>query len=227
MKYLLTIISLLIFSITYAQDKQGIRFDFLGGLGKFKLKTNDALNGDFDHDLSGGSFSISYNRTNEKQLYFGGGYQRVAVRSDGWQNSSSQIPGYWTYYVSSYGYFDAQIAVYDFVTTFLYGFIGYEISLSDEWLFQPNLKLGSKTATADWKTYIDWRDYSDTTTTYSESTSGFGLEIDLPFMYSFGETFSLGGNICLCSTQATFSQGTYDYEFTSSRVINLILDWRI
>ena len=46
-------------------------------------------------------------------------------------------------------------------------------------------------------------------------------------MYSFGETFSLGGNICLCSTQATFSQGTYDYEFTSSRVINLILDWRI
>ena len=131
------------------------------------------------------------------------------------------------YYNSTYGYFDADVVVDEFRSNFLYGLIGYEVEINEDWLFQPNVKLGQKTSTARWRAFVDWKSYADQTFTYSETVSGFGLEIDLPFMYSFGEVFSLGGNICLCSTSATFTQGTYEYKFTNSKIINLLLDWRI
>ncbi len=53
-----------------AEEKQGIRLGLFGGSGKFELATGDSLNGLYDHDLKGGSFAISYNRTNENNLFF-------------------------------------------------------------------------------------------------------------------------------------------------------------
>lgn len=208
-------------------EKQGIRLELLGGIGNFKLKTNDALNGAYDHRLSGSSYAINYNLTDKDNWYYGGGYQRVWVRSDEWKWGTDKVTGYWTYYNSTYGYFDAQLVVYDFVSTFLYGFVGYEIDLNDQWVFQPNLKFGSKNVTAEWSTYVIWQNYSNQTTNYSESISGLGLEIDLPFMYRFEETFSLGTNICICSSSATFVQGNYEYSFTSSKVISVIFNWNL
>jgi len=213
-------------SIT-ADDTQGIRLGLFGGLGKFELATDDILNGKYDHDLSGGSYAISYNRTNEKKLFFGGGYQSVGVQSEDWEWGSDYVKGYYTYSHSSYGSFQAAVAVDEFRVNFLYGLVGYEMDIYENWLFQPNVKLGHKTMTAKWREYINWQNYASETTSYDESTSGFGLEIDLPFMYSFGEVFSLGGNFCLCSSSAKFTRGTYEYTFTSTKIINLLLDWRI
>ena len=208
-------------------EKQGIRLELFSGIGKFRLKTNDAINGDYDHDLSGSSYAINYNLTDKDNFYYGGGYQRVWVRSDEWKWGTAKVSGYWTYYNSTYGYFDAQLVVYDFVSTFLYGFFGYEFELNEQWVFQPNLKFGSKNVTAEWSTYVIWQNYSNQTTNYSESISGLGLEIDLPFMYRFEETFSLGTNICICSSSATFVQGNYEYSFTSSKVISVIFNWNL
>ncbi len=222
------IIILFFFNLTtiMADEKQGIRLGLFGGSGKFELATNDVLDGDYNHDLKGGSYAISYNRTNENNLFFGGGYQSVGTYSDEWEYGSSYVPGYWTY-TSGYGNLNAAIAVDEFRVNFIYGLIGYEIGLNEKWFFQPNVKLGQKTMNAKWRQYINLQSYGSTTTSYDESTSSFGLEIDLPFMYSFGEVFSLGGNVCLCNSSAKFTSGTYEYTFTSSKIINLLLDWRI
>jgi hypothetical protein len=224
---LLLILYFLNLTSILAEEKQGIRLGLFGGSGKFELATGDSLNGLYDHDLKGGSFAISYNRTNENNLFFGGGYQSVGTYSEDWEYGSKKIPGYWTYYSYTYGYFDAAVVVDEFRTNFIYGLVGYEIDINENWLFQPNLKLGQKTYHAKWREYVKFRSYSSTTATYDESTSSFGLEIDLPFMYSFGEVFSLGANLCLCNSSAKFSQGSYEYTFTSNKIINLLLDWRI
>ena len=198
-----------------------------GGTGEFELTTDDALSGDYNHDLTGSSYAISYNKTNKDKLYFGGGYQSVGVWSEEWQRGSSYNSGYWTYYSSSIGYFDAQVAVDEFRTNFLYGFIGYEIDLNENLLFQPNAKIGQKNYTAKWREYVNTNSYGSTTTSFNETASGFGLEIDLPFIFSFGEVFSLGVNICLCTNKAVFSSGSYKYTFVSTKALNLLLDWRI
>ena len=149
------------YNSSIAAEKHGIRLGLFGGSGTFSLKINDALNGKYDHDLKGGSWGISYNRTNDNNLYYGGGYQSVVKYSDDWKKSTDEVSGYWTYYNSTYGYFDADITVDEFRSNFFYGLVGYEVKISEDCLFQPNVKIGQKTVIARWRTFIDWRSYAD------------------------------------------------------------------
>ena len=208
-----------------SQERQGIRVSLgLGTTGTFSYTDNTVLSGDFDHDLSGEAFSVSYVRTNENNLFFGGGFSSVNVSAPR-QISSEYDPLYWTYYHTTYGYFDVFVTITSFQTTFLFGLIGYELKFTDDLYFQPNLRIGSTSVNAKWVEFIDWRSYSDDYTYYYETASGIGLEIDLPLMYRVNESFGFGGHLCICNTAATFTTGSKNYDFTSSHVINLLGDF--
>ena len=225
MKKIFLIIPIILFANSImAEERQGIRLALWSASGTFKFKSSDVLNGDHDHDLSGGSFGISYIKSNEDNLFFGGGWQTVNVLGPR-TLSRDEIPGYWTYNHSSYGYFDVDFEVKSYRANFLYGLIGYEIEMSESVYFQPNLRIGSKSISVMWSEYYDWNSYADETYNYSESASGFGFEIDLPFMYMFDESIAGGANLCICGTTAEFYRGSYTFQFYNSNVFNLMIDF--
>ena len=212
-------------TLVFSEEKQGVRVSLgLGAEGTFSYTDNTVLSGDFDHNLSGGALSVSFVKTNENNLFFGGGHSFVNVSAPR-QSSSGFDPAYWTYNSSTYGYFDVFVTVTSFQTTFLFGLIGYELKFTDDLHFQPNLRIGLKAVNAKWVEFIDWKSYSDEYTYYSETVSGIGLEIDLPLMYRVNESFGFGGHLCICNTAATFTKASANYDFTSSHVINLLGDF--
>ena len=77
------------------------------------------------------------------------------------------------------------------------------------------MRIGLKSLEASWEEYIDFRSYTNVTTSYREDSSEIGLEIDLPFMYKIGESFRIGWNLCLCRSTLEVSDGTGKYDFTS------------
>ena len=60
------------------------------------------------------------------------------------------------------------------------------------------MRMGLKSLEASWEEDIDFRSYTNVTTSYREDSSEIGLEIDLPFMYKIDESFRIGWNFCLC-----------------------------
>ena len=72
---------------------------------------------------------------------------------------------------------------------------------------------------------IDFRSYTNVTTSYREDSSEIGLEIDFPFMYKIGESFRIGWNFCLCRSNLEVSDVTSKYDFTSLNTLNLLFDF--
>ena len=220
----LSIIFLSFSSLALCEEKQGVRVSLGSAEGTFSYTDSSALSGDFDHDLSGGAFSVSYIKTNENNLFYGGGLSSYSV-SGPRTGSKDAVSSSWTYYDSTYGYFDAYLTVNSYSTSFLFGLIGYDVEISDKASFQPNLRLGSKSVNAQWTVEIEWRSWLNQSYTFDESTSGLGLEIDLPFMYNINESFGLGANLCICGSSAEFYTGGSTYKFTSSNVFNILTDF--
>ena len=100
-------------------------------------------------------------------------------------------------------------------SSFFYGLVGLNLEISDGIAFQPNMRIGLKSLEASWEEYIRFRSYTNVRTSYREDSSEIGLEIDFPFMYKIGESFSIGWNLCLCRSTLEVSDGTGKYDFTS------------
>ena len=92
----------------YTKEIQSIRLAVGGAYGKFKYSDsyNTELSGDFDHDLDGGGLGISYIMVNENKLFYGGGLSLVSVNGPSNVSSKHKKSGSYTYYSSTYGYFD-------------------------------------------------------------------------------------------------------------------------
>ena len=212
-----------------AEDNQGVRFSFRGGSGQFKLKTNDAINGDFDHDLSGGTFTLSYFALDEDNYFHGGGWSSVNVSADE-TTSKDKVPGYWTYYNATYGYADGTVTVKSFRTNFFYGIYGYNYEINDKMSLQPNLRYGYKFVVAEWNEKYEFKSTTDPEYKYTETFHTFGLEIVLPFMYKINESFGIGADLCICGSSGEYteeervlSRGN-KYEFTNVNALNLFFD---
>ena len=140
------------------------RWRFSGGDGSGTFKYTDSsvpsINGKFDHDLSGSTLTISYFVLDEDNFFAGGGWRSTNV-SGPETFSTDATPGYYTYYSSTYGYFDLSVTVESFRSNFFHGIYGYNYVINDEMLFQPNLRYGYKFVVAEWTEKIEWRSYND------------------------------------------------------------------
>jgi len=206
-----------------SQEIQGIRVALGGSTGTFRYTDNTILSGDFDHDLSGGAFgafSVSYVRTNENNLFFGGGFSSVNVSGP----KVMQTGG--TYYSPTYGYFDVYVTVKSVQTTFLFGLIGYDVKISDDFSFQPNIRIGEISINTKWTEQVAWYSYLDDYYNYDKKISSFGFKIDLPIMFRLDENIGIGADLCLCGSVAEvlYSNGS-SYKFTSLNLFNIMVDF--
>ena len=62
---------------------------------------------------------------------------------------------------------------------------------------------------------------------YSETFHGFSLDIVLPIEYRINENFSIGADICICSSGGTVTVGTGEYAFWNHNVFNAFLDYHL
>ena len=211
------------------KEIQSFRLAIGGAYGKFKYSDsyNTELSGIFDHDLGGGGLGISYIMFNEKKLFYGGGLSLVSVNGPRNVSSKHKKPGSYTYYSSTYGYFDIYISVKHFASSFFYGLVGLNLEISDGIAFQPNMRIGLKSLEVSWEEYIDFRSYTNVRTSYREDSSKIGLEIDLPIMFKYSESFRYGFNLCLCRSNLEVSDGTGEYDFTSVNILNLSFDFKL
>ena len=111
------------------------RWRFGGGDGSGTFKYTDSsvpsINGKFDHDLSGSTLTISYFVLDEDNFFAGGGLRSITV-SGPETFSTDKVPGYYTYYSSTYGYFDLSVTVTSFRSNFFHGIYGYNYVINDE-----------------------------------------------------------------------------------------------
>ena len=210
-----------------SEDK---RWRFSGGDGSGKFKYTDSsvpsINGKFDHDLSGSTLTISYFVLDEDNFFAGGGWRSTNV-SGPETFSTDATPGYYTYYSSTYGYFDLSVTVTSFRTNFFHGIYGYNYVINDEMSFQPNLRYGLNFIVAEWKEKIEWRSYNDQEAKYSENSQEFGLDIVLPFVYKINENWDVGADICICGSSLEVTSGTGKYEFRNYNVFNAFFDYHL
>ena len=210
-----------------SEDKRW-RFSGGDGSGTFKYTNSSApeLNGKFDHDLSGGSFTLSYFVLDEDNFFAGGGIRSINV-SGPETFSTDAVPGIYTYYSSTYGYFDPSVTVTSFRSTLLHGIYGYNYVINNEMSFQPNLRYGYNLVVAEWETKIDWYSYTDQEEKNATTFNGFGLDIVLPFVYKINKEFSTGIDICICGASGAITLGTEKYEFSNINAFNIFFDYHL
>jgi hypothetical protein len=217
--------------IVSEEDSSGKgRWRFSGGTGSgtfaYKDSSVPALNGKFDHDLSGSTLTISYFVLDEDNFFAGGGWRSTNV-SGPETFSTDATPGYYTYYSSTYGSFDISVTVTSFRTNFFHGIYGYNYVINDTMSFQPNLRYGYKIVIAEWKEKIEWANYTDQEVEQGETFPGFGLDIVLPFVYKINKNWGVGADICICSSGGKVTVGTGEYEFWNHNVFNAFLDYHL
>ena len=210
-----------------SEDKRW-RFSGGDGSGTFKYTNSSApeLNGKFDHDLSGGSFTLSYFVLDEDNFFAGGGLRSITV-SGPETFSTDAVPGYYTYNHSSYGYYDISVTVTTFRSNFFHGIYGYNYVINDEMSLQPNLRYGYNIVLAEWNEKVDWASYTDQEVKYSESSQQFGLDIVLPFVYKINEDYSIGADICICGSSLEYTSDVEKYEFRNLNVFNVFFDYHL
>ena len=210
-----------------SEDKRW-RFSGGSGSGTFKYTNSSApeLNGKFDHDLSGSTFTLSYFVLDEDNFFAGGGLRSINV-SGPETFSTDAVPGIYTYYSSTYGYFDPSVTVTSFRSTFLHGIYGYNYVINNEMSFQPNLRYGYDFVVAEWETKIDWYSYTDQEEKNAATFHGFGLDIVLPFVYKINKEFSTGVDICICGASGEATEGTEKYEFSNINAFNIFFDYHL
>ena len=163
---------------------------------------------------------------NEGNFFHGGGWRSTNV-SGPETFSTEATPGYYTYYSSTYGYYDLSVTVTSFRTNFFYGIYGYNKEINDTMSFQPNLRYGYKFVVAEWKEKIEWANYIDQELEQGDTFHGFGLDIVLPFVYKINENWGVGADICICSSGGEVTVGTGEYEFWNHNVFNAFLDYHL
>ena len=206
------------------------RWRFGGGDGSGTFKYTDSsvpsINGKFDHDLSGSTLTISYFVLDEDNFFAGGGWRSTNV-SGPETFSTDATPGYYTYYSSTYGYFDLSVTVTSFRTNFFYGIYGYNYEIDDVMSLQPNIRYGMKLVVAEWIEKVEFRSYSDKEYKFTETFHQFGLDIVFPFVYKINENWGVGADICICSSGGKVTVGTGEYEFWNHNVFNAFLDYHL
>ena len=204
------------------------RFGLGSGSGTFAYTDSSVplLDGKFDHDLSGSTFTLYYFTLNEDNFFRGGGLRSTNV-SGPETFSIDATPGYYTYYSSTHGYFDLSVTVTSFRTNFFYGYFGYNGVINDTMSFQPNLRFGYKFVVAEWIEKIERRSYSDKEIKQAVNFNGFGLDIVFPFVSKINENWGFGADICLCSSGGKITEGTGEYEFWNHNVFNAFFDYHL
>ena len=210
-----------------SEDKRW-RFSGGDGSGTFKYTNSSAssLNEKFDHDLSGGTYAISYFVLYEDNIFLGAGFRSITV-SGPETFSTDAVPGYYTYNHSSYGYYDLSVTVTTFRSNFFHGIYGYNYVINDEMSLQPNLRYGYNIVLAEWNEKVDWASYTDQEVKYSESSQQFGLDIVLPFVYKINEDYSIGADICICGSSLEYTSDVEKYEFRNLNVFNVFFDYHL
>ncbi len=204
------------------------RFGGGDGSGTFKYKDSSvpALDGKFDHDLTGGNFYVSYIKIKEDNFFVGGGWSSLNV-SGPETISEDALPGYYNYYSSTYGYFDLSVTVTSFRTNFFHGIYGYNYVIDDVMSLQPNIRYGMKLVVAEWEEKIKFQSYSDKEYKQGQTFHQFGLDIVFPFVYKISENWSFGADLCICGASGKGTDGTGEYEFSNSNVANLFFDYHL
>ena len=204
------------------------RFGGGSGSGTFAYKDSSVplFNGKFDHDLSGSTLTISYFVLDEDNFFQGGGWRSTNV-SGPETFSEDALPGYYTYYSSTYGYFDLSVTVTSFRTNFFHGIYGYNYVINDTMSFQPNLRYGYKFVVAEWIEKFELRSHKDQELEQGDTYHGIGLDIVLPFVYKINENWGVGADICICSSGGKTTVGTGEYEFWNHNVFNAFLDYHL
>ena len=169
---------------------------------------------------------LSYFAMNEDNIFHGGGWRYIDV-SGPETFSTDAVPGYYTYYSSSYGYYEPSMTVKSFRSNLFHGIYGYNYVINDEMSLQPNLRYGIDFVVAEWKGKIEWASYSDQETEFSENSQEFGLDIVLPFVYKINEDYSIGADICICGSSLEFTDGVEKYEFRNYNVFNVFFDYNL
>ena len=161
----------------YTKEIQSIRLAIGVAYGTFKYTDSyiTEQSGDFDHDLDGGVLGVSYIQVNENSFLYGGGLSLVSVNGPSGVSSKHRKSDSYTYYKSTLGYFEKYISVKHFASGFFYGLIGFNLQITDDIVFQPNMRIGLKSLEASWEEYIDFRSYTNVTTSYREDSSDIGF----------------------------------------------------
>ena len=199
------------------------------GSGSF-MYTNSSypsLDGKFDHDLSGSTFTLSYFALNNENNFFHGGGWRYIDVSGSETFSSDATPGYYTYYSSSYGYYDLSVTVTSFRSNLIYAMSGYNYEINDTISFQPNLRYGINFVVAQWKEKTEWASYTDQEWELVDNTASIGLDIVLPFVYEINNKFSVGADICICGSILESTTDTEKYNFSNFNVFNVFFDYHL
>ena len=206
------------------------RWRFAGGSGSgtfaYKDSSAPALDGIFDHDLSGSTFTLSYFALYEDNIFHGGGWRSIDV-SGPETFSKDAVPGYYTFYSSSYGYFDISVTVTSFRSNLFHGIYGYNYVINDKMTLQPNLRYGIDFVVAEWEEKITYQSYTDVESKYSQNSQTFGLDIVLPFVYKINEGYSVGADICICGSSLEVIEGTGKYEFRNLNAFNVFFDYHL
>ena len=203
------------------------RFGGGDGSGTFKYSDTSvpALNGKFDHDLKGGNFVLNYITINKgDNFFYGGGWSSLNVSGEE-TFSEDAIAGTYTYYSSTYGYFDISVSVTSFRTNFLYGIYGYNYEIDDVMSLQPNIRYGYKMVFAEWVEKVEWRSYGNQEYKRSETFHQLGIDLVFPFVYKINENWNFGADICICGASGEATDGTGEYEFSNSNIVNLFFDY--
>ena len=197
------------------------------GSGTFKYTNSSypSLDEKFDHDLSGSSFTLSYFALNNYNNFFhGGGWRHINV-SGPETFSSDATPGYYTYYSSTYGYYDLSVTVTSFRSNLLHGIYGYNYIINEAMSFQPNLRYGVDFVVAEWKTKTEWASYTDVESENVDNIATIGLDIVLPFVYKINNKFSVGTDLCICGSYLESTNDAETYNFSNINAFNVFFDY--
>ena len=211
-KLIFLIVSLFFSQLLYANDSIIVELGSASGDTEWKdTGTFSNLSGKLNHDTSGGSFGVGYQKELDTGLLFGGGYQQLSVSGDSGysQTSYMNISG------TNFG-INAGIKTQEFKISGIYGSIGYNLETADNLYFQPNLRLGlANQAEALYTIYMKL-DASGTQThvsqSYTHSDSGMTLGIMLPMVYKF-DSVNLGAQLRLGGGSLTLVSGTEELKF--------------
>ena len=221
------IFSILFCSYLYADDSIVVELGSASGDTTWKdTGAYSSLSGKIDHDTTGGSFGVGYQKILDKGLLFGGGYQQLSVSGDsGYSNTF--------YLVNSSGVIiptKMGLKTQQFMISGLYGAIGYNIETTDNLLFQPNLRLGlANRAEAMYTLYLNANVSGtevNTSQDYSDSESGMTLGIMLPIVYKL-ESVNLGAQLRLGGGSLTLASGTEELKFSIYSAFQITLGFNL
>ena len=189
----------LLCGVGFAED-----YTFVFGLGSTSGQTTvkgfrgslSEFSTEFDHQISGGSFKFGIQRILESGFLYGSGYQSLRATGD-----TSVIDGITEYNLQTTS-FNLGVA---------YFAVGYNIEVTENLFFQPNVQLGLAFINSSYTLYEDSR----ISILLSGSGTGTSFGIILPLVYQLENNWNVGGELLLGGGGLTLIDITTGYEVTS------------